>query len=405
MRSLALAACLFLVTAGCALSPRPSHREIPPARLSREGNLIILRLEGTPYEMGYQHGSALPAEVRASVANAMAFVDREAGIRFLGGWFARVRLDQVWKQMSPFIPYNFLEELRGLSDGAGIPLKTLQRVHLLPELKGTTCSGFAAFGRATRDGRLIHLRNLDWAIQSDVQRYSALFVFRPKGKRVFVAPGWLGFIGVLSGISEEGISVGQIGSDTVDSTLRGVPMNFLLRQVLEESGSLEEAVRLVGGVSRTGGFHYLFSDSKRRQAVVLETTRSRCAVFWADEEPKGPFSLRVPNALFRSDWALDPEVRNLQIASQGDPKRPGLESPVGSKSYDIRYRGQGQMLQRFHGRLDPELAMDIAKAVAPPGNIQSVIFAYPQMWLANAQGKRPAAWGRYLRFDLEKLFR
>lgn len=42
---------------------------------------------------------------------------------------------------------------------------------------------------------------------------------------------------------EKGISVAQIGAKTVDKTLRGIPMPFLLRRVLEEASDLEEAIK------------------------------------------------------------------------------------------------------------------------------------------------------------------
>jgi hypothetical protein len=353
--------------------------------------------------MGVQHGALLREEVRASVGNMMAFVDREVGIPVVGGFLARRTLDRAWSRMAPFVPLEIQQELKGLSEGAGIPLKTLQQVHALPELMVTTCASFAAFGKATRDGRLIQIRNLDWAIQSEVQRYSALFVARPEGKHPFLNIGWLGFIGAISGINDSGISISEIGAETQDVDLKGIPMPFLLRRVLEEADHLDEAVDLVCSSTRTGGYNYLFADAKPGQAVALETTKSRCAVFWADQEPKTPYGVFVPNVVLRSDWALDPQVRDQQLAAKGDPNRPGLEPPVGSKAYDVRYAGQGQLLLQFHGQIDPEIAMAIARAIAPSSNIQSIVYAFPQVWVADAQAKQPAALGRYLQVDVRSL--
>ncbi len=364
----------------------------------------VLILHGSPYEMGYQHGALMPEQVHASVNNVMDFADRGMKVPLVGKWFVRQALDRAWNQMASFVPLDIKQELQGLADGSGIPLQTLQRVHALPELMATSCSSFAVFGGGTKDGRLIHGRNLDWAIQSDVQRYSALFVYHPAGKNPFVSIGWLGFIGVISGINQQGISVGEIGAETTDVSLKGVPMAFLLRSVLEETDDLEKAVEIVRTAPRTGGYNYLFADAKLKRACVLESTRRQTAVFWADQEPEVPYAVPVPNAIFRADWVLNPEVRQLQTASNGDPSKPGLESPVGSTAYDVRYRGVGSLLLSFHGRVDPEIAMAIARAVAPPSNIQSVVFAYPELWVANARGRQPAALGRYQRVDLEELF-
>ncbi len=344
-------------------------------------------------------------QVRASVANALVFADRHGGIPFLGKRMARRRLEKAWRQMEPFVPQGYLEEMKGLADGANIPLKSLQEVHALPELMATTCASFAASGQATKDGQLIQIRNLDWAIQSDVQKYAAVFVYHPSGGISFVSVGWLGFIGAVTGINEQGISIGEIGAKTTDASLKGIPMPFLLRQVLEESTHLENAVAIIQTATRTGGYNYLFADATAKKAVALETTHGHCAVFWMNQEPKDSFSVPVENAILRSDFALDPQVRDLQLACKGDPSKPGVESPEGSGAYDVRYRGQGLLIRHFYGAIDPEVAMAIARAIAPRTNIQSVVYAFPQMWVANAVDRRPAVMGTFQQIDLEELLK
>jgi hypothetical protein len=400
-----LAGLLLLHLTGCSFLPWGQTKTEPrPGKLVWAGDLPVLHLYGTPYEMGHQHGSLLKVQVRASVRNAMQFIDTHVDLPVLGGWLARKTLDRAWAKMKPHVPRRYLEELRGLSDGAGIPMRTLERIHALPELTSTTCSSFAAFGSATEQGRLIQIRNLDWAIKSNVQEHAALLVYHPQDQKSFVSVGWLGFIGVISGISEEGISVAEIGAETVDISLDGVPMPFLLRQVLEESGNLQNAVRLVQDAPRTVGYNYLFADAQKRQAVAIETTRTHAAVFWQEQRSSSAYEVHVPNTLFRSDFALDRSIRELQLACKGHPGEPGLESPEDSSAYRVRYLGQGQLLMKFQGQIDPELAMVIAAAIAPSSNMQSVVYAYPELWFANAVGAVPAAEQSYRSVDLEELF-
>ena len=372
--------------AGCATPEKqiPIFDTVASGELRWVGDMPVLRLSGSPYDMGYQHGTLLRREVRASVDNIMAFADQQLGVPGLGRVMARRKLDRAWKQMKPHVPDRILEEMQGLADGAGIPLRALQRVHALPDLTSTTCASSVVAGPATGDGRLIQIRNLDWAIQSNVQRYAALMVYEPKGKRPFVSIGWLGFIGVLSGINRSGISVAQIGAETRDTNLRGVPMPFLLRRVLEESDDLKQAVQIIEQGPRTVGYNYLFADAKARSAVALETTRQHSAVFWMGQE----------NRLVRSDYPLDPVVRGLQTE----------ESPEKTNAYRVRYRGQQILLERFNGKINPEVAMAIARAIAPSSNIQSVVYAYPQIWVASAVRRRPAAQGSYQQVELEELF-
>ena len=376
---------LCLAIAGCAGPQKavPILDTVPSGKLQWIEEMPVLRLHGSPYQMGYQHGILLRRQVRASVETIMSFSDRQLKVPGFGRMVARRRLDRAWKQMKPSVPDRYLEEMQGLADGAGIPLKTLQRIHALPDLTSVTCASSVAAGAATQDGRLIQIRNLDWAIQSNVQRYAALIVHEPKGRRPFVSVGWLGFIGVLSGINRSGISVAEIGAETTDANLRGVPMPFLLRRVLEESDNLEQAAKIIKMGPRTVGYNYLLADAKTREAVALETTRQHSALFRMEE-----------GCLVRSDYALDPVVRGLQTE----------RAPEKTNAYTVRYRGQQELLERFRGKIDPEVAMAVARAIAPSSNIQSVIYAYPQIWVASAYRRRPAAQGTYLQVDLEDLF-
>ena len=99
---------------------------------------------------------------------------------------------------------------------------------------------------------------------------------------------------------------------------------------------------------------------------------------------------------------MDPAIRNRQIASGGDPRRPGLEDPSGS-AYEVRYLGQAAGLHAQFGALDAEGARTIAQAVAPDSNIQSVVFAWPEAWIANAHGMIPAARTAYRHLDVAAL--
>jgi len=48
--------------------------------------------------------------------------------------------------------------------------------------------------------------------------------------------------------------------------------------------------------------------------------------------------------------------------------------------------------------------VQIAQAVAPESNVQSVVFAWPQMWVANAVGLTRAAHSTYHELDARELF-
>lgn len=373
------------------------------AHVEDHDGLPVIYLEGSPYEIGRQHGALLREDVRRSVGQILGYFRRYLKLPLIRTLAANWWLDRPWRQARSFIPADYVEELRGLSDGSGVPLKELWRLHAIPD-RTYSCSGFAAWGRATADGRLIHTRNLDWNIHADIQRYATVFVVRPEGKQAFVNVGWAGFIGVLTGINEQGISIGQVGAETTDATFRGLPMTFLMRRVLEEAGDVPEAVAVIEQAPRTVGVNYLIADANTPNAVAVETTHRHVAVFDADDpdEHLVTYARPIPDVVFRADTAVNPQIRDRQMASKGDPRKKGLEPPGGS-AYEVRYLGQAAGILAHYGQITPEIAKQIAQTVAPGSNVQSVVFAWPDLWVANADGSTRATHTPYRHLNLEEL--
>lgn len=380
--------------------PRPLERSAARGESLHLSGYPVLRLRGSPYEKGYQHGALHRDAVRANVHGFLQYVYKESPV---GKHITQAFLDFASACFLPYLPPAYREEMQGLADGSGLSLKDIQRVHAAPdlfELRGlTSCASFAAFGRATADGRLYQLRNLDWIFAAGIQRYPLLLVYPEEG---MVNISYAGFIGVISGMNRAGISVGQIGATSRDWTLRGLPMPFLLRQVLEEAKNLQEAVRIICTAQRTVGHNYLIASGTEGKAVALETTKGLCVSFTDDREGSLDYAFPLVDILYRADPALSPQVRRWQVCSNGYPN-----SPLGSMAYEVRYRRQGELLKQYHGQISPEVAKKIARAIAPASNIQSVIYspATLEFWVANADMQTRAAKRPYQHFSLSQLLR
>jgi hypothetical protein len=75
---------------------------------------------------------------------------------------AQFMLDMNWEIASSYIPSRFNDELQGIADASGVSLTRLKRANILPELTQAHCTVFGAWGEATLNKRLLHLRALDW---------------------------------------------------------------------------------------------------------------------------------------------------------------------------------------------------------------------------------------------------
>ena len=363
---------------------------------------LVLHLKGTPYEMGYQRGHFAKEKVLLNVdlfEGLLKMAEQEVGLpRFA----SNLILDITYQLCSPYIPDRYKREMEGLADAAGCDLKIIRRATVISVITERGCSAFAVWGGATKDGALFHGRNFDWITSAGLEDTAVLALYEPEGLKPFASVGYAGMIGTLSGMNMEGISISQIGAITEDGSLRGLPLELVLRRLLEECGSLEDAGTLLRSIKHTVGYNYVVADGDARDARAYETTAHHLAEF-GPNDPKETveYAIRIENAVFRADEAMDPVVRGLQKCANA----PGL--PYGSNSYDHRYMGIAKGIRENYGAIDQPIALEILKATAmEDANLHAVLAnsTTRELWIAHANKGRNASLQPFVHFDLNRLF-
>ena len=93
----------------------------------------------------------------------------------MAAWAAKVglgvALDLTADVTKKYTGDYFFDEMRGLADGAGIDYKTVLRVHMIGEMTKGSCSMYGAWGDATRGGKTLQMRALDWDTTGPFQDY------------------------------------------------------------------------------------------------------------------------------------------------------------------------------------------------------------------------------------------
>jgi len=363
---------------------------------------LVLHLKGTPYEMGYQRGWFAKEKVQLTVDlfdGLLKQAEQEVGLPRVA---SNLILDITYQLCAPYIPERYKREMEGLADASGCDLKIIRRGHVISVITERGCSAFAVWGRATADGSLFHGRNFDWITSAGLEDTAVLALYEPEGLKPFASVGYAGVIGVYSGMNMEGISISQIGAITEDKSLRGLPLEFVLRRLLEECGDIDNARDIMNSVKHTVGFNYVVADGDARTARAFETTAHHVAEF-GPNDPKETveYAVRIEDAVFRSDEAMDPVVRSLQKCANA----PGL--PYGSNSYDHRYMGIVKGVQEHYGKIDQPTALEILKATAmDDANLHGVLAnsTTRELWVAHAARGQNASLQPYVHFDLKRLF-
>src|SRR5208282_3779199 len=244
---------------------------------------------------------------------------------------ARDAIRTVVARQRKFVPHEFTEELDGLADGAGVAREDLQLANFIPEM--FHCSGFALMDKATKDGTLYHGRVLDYAIDWHLQEHAVLIVAEPDGGIPFVNVSYAGFIGSVTGMNAAGVSIGEMGGKGLGHW-DGVPMACLVRQVLQQAKTLDDAVAVFRDQPRTCQYYYVIADGKTNRAVGMEASWDTFTLMKPGEgNPQLPHA--VPDAVLLSAGTRYEELTRRVQADWGKfdevSARKLMDCPVAMK--------------------------------------------------------------------------
>jgi isopenicillin-N N-acyltransferase like protein len=210
----------------------------------------VLTVRGTPEEIGDQVGTLALRSLQPLFGRVHDFAK---------AWNVDAVFPLLLKSSSLLVtnfPADYRKELGAEAKASGIPRDLLILGNAFPDVKHlSACSTLIVEPGRGANGELLFGRNLDWFPFGDLHLYSLVTVYHPTGKHAFVAIGWPGMIGPPSGMNDAGlalaqneISVARDGSAKFNPF--GVPTLFLMRRMLEECSSVEEAQKLMASNAR-----------------------------------------------------------------------------------------------------------------------------------------------------------
>ncbi|MDR3636650.1 MAG: C45 family autoproteolytic acyltransferase/hydrolase [Isosphaeraceae bacterium] len=374
-RSLALVVIAIGVIPSLARADSKTTARCGQGFLEEVDGYRVLHVKGTPYEMGFQQGALLKDDIRSLVSflldeKAKAITVEVGGVKLLNPKRAIAGIAATQRK---HVPARFYEEMRGVADGAGMDVQDLIVANFIPEM--FHCSGFALSGSATREGTLYHGRILDYGCDWKLQDHAVLTIAEPEGKIPFVNVTYAGFIGSVTGMNAERISVGEMGGRGMGHW-DGVPMALLVRMALEEADSLDQAISIFRDNPRTCEYYYVVADGETGQGVGMEACWDRFGVIRMGESHP-----RLPHA-----------VKDGVLLSAGD-----------------RYEALAKRVLDGHGTFDADSARRLMdRPVAMKSNLHSVLFetSSTRLWVANASTEgAPAATQPYHAFHFRELLK
>jgi hypothetical protein len=280
--------------------------------LEQRDGVKILHLSGSHYEMGFQHGYLLQDEIEMNYRTVFSLDDEGIYDAILGLWNDSVR---------NHIPQDYLYELEGLANGSGQDFEDVVvfTLGLATFLFGLDCMEMSAWGPATADGRLLHMRSYDiplYAKDPDsgiyLQENQILIVRKPQNEHLSMYTSFAGDIFSRGGLNSEGIAVSTENSPSDAINYNATWFSCRILQVLDTASDLQDALDIMTS-SKQGASTYIISDGHNATACVYEETSNFSYVgTWDDIVESRPPFWQIDHVIRRKNFYIDPTAASSQ---------------------------------------------------------------------------------------------
>ena len=323
-------------------------------------------------------------------------------LKYIIGWFNR-NLDKN-------ITEEYKEEIYGISESASEKYQYLgsnyQRIlnyhaahdigHALQSMALVGCTSFGTWDDKSQDSTMIIGRNFDFYVGDKFAEDKIVAFFNPQQGHKFVTITWGGFVGAVSGMNDQGLTV-TINAAKSDYPLgSATPVSLVTREILQYAKNIKEAIAIARSRKMFVSESFLVGSAADKKAVIIEKTPSDLDVY----DPHKDFIVCTNH--FQSN-GLGKSKKNIeQINESASPYRyERLMELLGANGKNTVQKTVN-ILRDQKGLHNADIGMGNEKAINQLIAHHSVVFE-PQkllMWVSTS----PWQLGKYVAYDLKKIF-
>ncbi|SPF39582.1 Peptidase C45, acyl-coenzyme A:6-aminopenicillanic acid acyl-transferase [Candidatus Sulfopaludibacter sp. SbA4] len=354
--------------------PAPNPRLRKAYRLPERNGWIQVHLEGSPADIGFQHGYLLTAEIKddfKAISTELSH-DEKKDWEF----FRKTAREVFW----PHIEQEYRDELTGIVDGLnahGVRMDVWDIVAMNAWLElpyydkfltkgvptatggagpGDHCSAFVATGSYTKDGRIVIGHN-NWTSYSSGERWNIMFDIVPaQGSRILMD----GPAGLIHSADDFGVN--QAGIVITETTISGfsgfdpdaVPEFVRARKAMQYAASIDDFARIMkdgnnGGYANT----WLVADRKTNEIASLELglknvtlLRTKDGFYVGSNFPADPKLVKEETDFDVNDKSKSENARHARWLALMDQYRGKIDVAAGQKFLADHY-------DSYEGKIDP----------------------------------------------------
>jgi isopenicillin-N N-acyltransferase like protein len=377
-------------------------------RKSKSG-LFELYVEGSPFEEGVINGKLTKELVVRQEDHFSEQINKMVPSKFTReylkyfiAWFNR--------DLDKNITEEYRDEIFGVSESASEKYLYLgsnyQRIlnyhaahdigHAIQNLALVGCTSFGTWDERSADSTMIIGRNFDFYVGDKFAEDKIVAFFHPKQGHQFMTVTWGGFLGAVSGMNEEGLSVTINAAKSDYPTGSATPVSLVSREILQYAKNISEAIAIAGKRKMFVSESFLVASAADNKAVIIEKTPDALDVY----DPHQNFIVCTNH--FQSDGLAKSKKNIQQVNESASPYRYErlieLLNANGKNTVEKTIR----ILRDRKGLHNANIGEGNEKAINQLIAHHSIVFE-PQkriVWVSTS----PWQLGQYVAYDLKKIF-
>jgi isopenicillin-N N-acyltransferase like protein len=260
-------------------------------RKSRSG-LYEMYVEGDPFERGVVNGKLSKELIVKQEDYFNEQINKMVPSRFylhflkyFVGWFNR--------DLDKNITEEYKQEIYGISGSASDKYDYIgtnyQRIlnyhaahdigHALQNLALVGCTSFGTWDGRSEDSSMIIGRNFDFYVGDKFAANKIVAFVNPSQGYKFMSVTWGGFIGVVSGMNEKGLTVTINAAKSTIPSGSATPVSLVAREILQYAENIREAIVIARKRKMFVSESFLIGSAEDKKAVVIEKTPDSLDVY------------------------------------------------------------------------------------------------------------------------------
>ncbi len=269
--------------------------------------------------------------------------------------------------------------------------------HALQDLALVGCSSFAAWGDQTEDGKLLIGRNFDFYAGDDFARNKIIAFVSPDQGFNFMSVTWGGFIGVLSGMNDQGLTVTINAGKSSIPLVAKTPISIVAREILQYAATIDEAITIAQKRQVFVSESIFIGSAKDKSAAIIEVSPKKFGVYKVPNSNQ----LICSNHFQSATYADDKDNQKHILESHSQYRFDRMEELLG-ETQKMNVKSAVALLRNREGLDEKAIGYGNEKALNQLLAHHGIVFQPEDLkvWVSS----NPYQLGEFVAYDLNEIF-